>query len=64
MWRKYFNIDYTKYKIKDHSFNHSITTNGKTVSIYYIANDQILIKNKKLLAMQNASKKALQNNKH
>ena len=58
LWEKYFNIDKKKYKIKGYTFNHRITTNGKTVVISFIKNEDFIKKGNKSKNFTNASKKA------
>ena len=56
IWNKYFNINTIKYKPKKYTFNFQISTDGYSVSVNFIEKSQILIKNKKSQARNNASK--------
>ena len=58
LWKKYFNIDNKKLKLKDYSFNYQISTDGISVSINFIKNDKIEGKQQKSLNMANASKQS------
>jgi hypothetical protein len=58
LWKKYFNIDNKKLKLKDYSFNYQISTDGISVSINFIKNDKIEEKQQKSLNMANASKQS------
>jgi len=41
LWNEYFKINFRNYKIKDYSFNHMISTDGYSMSIYFIKNSEI-----------------------
>jgi hypothetical protein len=56
LWDEYFNINFKKYKLKGYTFNHMISTDGYVVSIYFIKNNEIEKKNKKIKLMTQASK--------
>lgn len=64
IWDKYFNVkkDYfnknlQKWKLKDHSFNYQISTDGFSVSINFIKNSKIEGKNKSIQRRSEGSKK-------
>ena len=56
IWKKYFDINLKKIKIKDYSFNFQISTDSYAVSINFIKNDQIEKKAQKSKAMNEGSK--------
>ena len=55
MWKKYFNINLKKLKIKDHEFNFQISTDGYSTSINFIHKNDVEKKNKKSIAMNKGS---------
>jgi hypothetical protein len=57
IWSGYMKINKKKFKLKNYSFNHMISTDGTSVSISFIRNDEIESKNKMIRAKANASKK-------
>lgn len=61
MWKENFNINFNKFKLKNHTFNHSISTDGFSVSIIFIPNNLVEQKVNKSKAMTSASKKSKQN---
>ena len=54
LWNQYFNIHFTK--IKDHSFNYQIKTDGISVSVEFIHKDELLIKDERSDSRVKASK--------
>ena len=56
IWNKYFKINEKKYNLKNYSFNFQISTDGFAVSLNFIRNDQIPLKQKK---SENMLKKCL-----
>jgi hypothetical protein len=62
LWANFFNIN--NLKLKNHSFNHQIQTDGVSVSINFIHNENIEKSNKRKKAMLMASKKGKQLNKN
>ena len=58
IWKEYFNINFKKLKIKYHSFNFLISTDGLSTSLNFIKNDKIESKNKKIKAKLKASKES------
>lgn len=58
IWKKYFNISNKKYKISGYSFNHKITTDGRTVVLSFIKNENIIKKENKNKNNINARNKA------
>jgi hypothetical protein len=58
LWKKYFNIDEKKYKISGYTFNHKITTDGKTACISFIKNEDVIKKQNKNTNKTNARNKA------
>ena len=60
MWKKYFNINEQKHKLKDYSFNFQISTDGYSVSINFIKNDKIEKKQQISKAKSDASIKTKQ----
>ncbi len=60
IWNKYFDINLKKHKINGYSFNFQISTDGHSVSINFIKNDEIEKKNQKSKNFSNASKKTKQ----
>ena len=66
IWNKYFKINKKKYKISGYSFNHRITTDGKSVVISFIKNENIIkkeTKNKFMECARNKAKKEYANKK-
>jgi hypothetical protein len=64
VWDFLFELNKSKYKIKNYSFNYQIQTDGLAVSINFIHNDEIIKKNNKSRKMVEGSKLAKQNNKN
>lgn len=66
IWEMVFNLNLnkSKFKIKNYSFNYQIHTDGYAVSISYIHNSEIETKNKKLDKKLGSSKKSKQINKN
>ena len=56
LWNKYFNINPNIYKYKNYSFDHQIQTNGYTVSLTFIRDDEIAKKETRLDNMDKARK--------
>ena len=56
IWNTYFNINNKKLKLKGHTFNFQISTDGLAASINFINNTKIEGKNKKIKLLANASK--------
>ncbi len=57
IWEIIFNISDKKFKFKDYSFNHQISTDGYSVSISFIKNSEIFKKNIKLDRQKNGRDK-------
>ena len=53
IWKIIFNISNKKFEFKDYSFNHQISTDGYSVSLSFIKNEEISKKNTKLDRQKN-----------
>ncbi|MDD4000928.1 MAG: hypothetical protein PHX62_08585 [Bacilli bacterium] len=64
VWNSYFNIDFRKFRINGYSFNNSISTDGTSVSILFIENDEKIKSQKSKKAMSEASAQKRRNMKN
>lgn len=63
VWDSIFNIDKKKLKFTNYTFNHLIHTDGKTVSIIFIHNSEVLKKQQKNMNLAEGRKKSFENSK-
>ena len=63
LWRKYFNLNNKIFKVKHHSFDYSISTDGVAVSIRFIHDDYIEKENEIKQIMKQARRETREENK-